>query len=104
VERGGQVGAEVDGVEDEINVCVAMRQEMGLVLLLVWGLEFVLLMEVAQVGAVKLGLQVGVLKVGVFKSGCASQFGQPFTWADGKGHEQGAREDAGENLARSARW
>jgi hypothetical protein len=35
VERGGQVGAEVDGVEDEINVCVAMRQEMGLVLLLV---------------------------------------------------------------------
>jgi hypothetical protein len=47
------------------------------------GLEFVLVMEFAQVGAVlKMGLQVGVIKfewsslgvqVGVFKSGCSSQ-------------------------------
>jgi hypothetical protein len=64
-EGGDEVGAEVDGVEDDIDVGVGMMY--GLVL--EWGLEFVLVMEVAQVGrCVQVGFTSwgGRGQVGVF--------------------------------------
>jgi hypothetical protein len=57
VEGGEQVGAEVHGVEDEMGGGVEMMQRVELVLLMECGLEFLLVMEFAQDGAVfKLGL------------------------------------------------
>jgi hypothetical protein len=74
------VGAEVDVVVDEIDVGVGMMYGIELVLWLEWGLELVLVTELAQAGAVfVLGLQVGVFKFccssrGVCRSGIVNSW------------------------------
>jgi hypothetical protein len=73
VEGGGEVGAEVgDGVKDEIDVGVGMMLGVELVMLLDLRLEFVMVMEFVQVGAVfKLGwLKSLDVQVRVYRSGC----------------------------------
>jgi hypothetical protein len=64
VEGGEQVGAEVHGVEDEMDGGVGMLQGVELVLLMECGLEFVLVVEFAQDWA--------VFKLGLYKLGCSS--------------------------------
>jgi hypothetical protein len=72
VEGGSEVGAEVDVVEDKIDVGVEMMKGgagavTGVRVAICLGIEFV------QVGAVKLGCASWGVQVWVFKSGCAGR-------------------------------